>query len=211
MTLPDNRLRFDTSLINFTTDVGLTGQDHDNFPGPDMQPRYDWLRMWYISLLANQSSHSEPTQYREGTLWFDLDTLSLKIRSNNEWRNISSSIALTDGSTTEEIKSLEEWHAEVSAQLISSAPEAMFCGRSELDNQIIIPIPSKIQPSVDMINSQPILYINGLLVDPRNVRYQTEVSIELLHGVKINKNDKFVIMIKNIAQHLVYTPDVVLG
>ena len=77
--LPDNRLQFPPTRIDFDTQVGITGQAHDLFPGPNQQPRFDWLLCWFIALLANQSSFDEPTQYREGTLWFDLNLNALKI------------------------------------------------------------------------------------------------------------------------------------
>lgn len=90
--LPDNRLRFSSAKIDFATEVGLTGQPHDTYPGPGEQPRYDWLRMWYISLLANQSSYEEPTNYREGTIWFDLNGPTIKIYSESQWKEITEAI-----------------------------------------------------------------------------------------------------------------------
>ena len=94
-TLPDNRLRFQPATIDFTNQVGLTGQNHDNYPAPNTQARYDWMRMCIIALLSSQSSHLEPEEFRDGSLWFDLNTSTLKIRSNNDWRPISEVIEVS--------------------------------------------------------------------------------------------------------------------
>jgi hypothetical protein len=88
MSLPDNRIRFPSALIDFTTDVGVTGQEHDNYPAPG-QARYDWLRMYLLGLLSCQSSHTEPTQFREGTWWFDLNGPEMKVRVGGNWRPAS--------------------------------------------------------------------------------------------------------------------------
>jgi hypothetical protein len=69
----DNRIRFSTSAIDFTNDVGLTQQQHDTYPSPNTQARYDWMRMYLIGLLSNQSSCDQPSQYRPGTMWYQMD------------------------------------------------------------------------------------------------------------------------------------------
>lgn len=79
--LPDNRLRFPAPTIDFDTEVGTTGQDHDNYPSPNTQARYDWMRMCLLALLSHQASYQAPTQYRDGTVWYDLNTLEFKVWS----------------------------------------------------------------------------------------------------------------------------------
>lgn len=69
----DNRIRFSTSAIDFLNDVGLTQQTHDTYPSPNTQARYDWMRMYLIGLLSNQSSCNQPSQYRPGTMWYQMD------------------------------------------------------------------------------------------------------------------------------------------
>ena len=93
MTTPDQRIRLPGAKINFSTDVGTTGQDHDTFPAPG-QARYDHMRMYLLGLLSNQASYSEPTQYREGSFWFDLNTLTFKIYVNDSWSSLSETILL---------------------------------------------------------------------------------------------------------------------
>ena len=70
--LPDNRLRLPAPEIDFVNDVGITGQEHDTYPTADTQARYDWMRMYLQALLAHQSSHLQPINFRTGTTWFDL-------------------------------------------------------------------------------------------------------------------------------------------
>lgn len=201
MTLPDNRLRFSSTKIDFTNDVGTTGQPHDSYPGPNLEPRYDWLRMWFISLLANQSSYDEPSNYRDGTIWFDLNGPTIKIYTENKWKEITEAINVSENQT------LAEWISNVSDLLQSATPEMTFSGKSTLDGTSIIPIPESILQYVDISESKPFIYINGILVDPRNCSYNTSSTIQV-NNETIDKNDRFTVVIKNIRQDLFYTPDV---
>lgn len=97
MALPNNTIRFPAPEIDFDTQVGTTGQDHDNYPSKLTQARYDWMRLVIIGLLSCQSSDQEPTQYRDGTWWFDLGTNTMKIRTGNEWQPAAAVLAVADG------------------------------------------------------------------------------------------------------------------
>jgi hypothetical protein len=113
--LPDNRIRIPAPPIDFSEDVGDTGQDHDRFPDPG-QARYDWMRMFLIGLLANQASYREPVNYRKGTFWMDLDSGILKIRTGEgvagtEWSDIAELIEVSPGLT------LQGWFDAVSSSL----------------------------------------------------------------------------------------------
>ena len=101
MAAPDARIVLPPAPIDFTTDVGVTGQDHDNYPSPDTQARFDLMRMYLIGLLANQASigADEPTQFRNGTLWMDLTENALKIRRDDEWVPAGDGILVADGVT----------------------------------------------------------------------------------------------------------------
>jgi hypothetical protein len=99
MTLPDNRMRFPAGPIDFQNEVGTTGQDHDAYPEAGTQPRFDWMRMAIIGLLSQQSSYDPPTQYREGTPWFDLNELALKIRRNDAWVPYAQAVLISEGYT----------------------------------------------------------------------------------------------------------------
>ena len=206
--LPDNRLRFDPTLIDFATSVGETGQAHDDFPGPNQQPRYDWLRMWYIALLANQSSYDEPTQYREGTLWFDLITLTLKARRNDQWVPLSDVVAVDQQAGV--VTTLSQWFARVELQLTGAAPESNFSGICNSDHIVTIPVPDSLQGIIDSSRMRPFVYINGLLIDPRDSEFFTVATVQLLNGVQLNSGDRFTVLIKNITSQTFHVPDVVI-
>lgn len=100
MALPDNRIRFPSNKIDFDAEVGVTGQDHDNYPLPNSQARFDWMRMIIIGLLSHQASETEPSEYRDGTVWFDLNSNELKIwmggTTDGAWQPISKAIIVGD-------------------------------------------------------------------------------------------------------------------
>lgn len=208
--MQDNRLRFPTTEIDFANDVGLTGQDHDDFPAANAQPRWDWLLMWFISLLANQSSTNEPTNYREGTLWLDMSTNVLRIRFNNAWRSLADVISVEEtGENTEQITTLQEWYDATKEVLNSAAAESTFSGISTVDGATNIPIPDGLPVNVD--NQKPFVWINGVMVDPRNVRFIGDTTVSLVNGIEINEDDRFTVVLKNITDELFHVPSVVLS
>jgi hypothetical protein len=212
--LPDNRLRFPAPLLNFATEVGLTGQDHENFPAADTQPRYDWLLIWYISLLANQSSYEEPTQYRDGTLWFNLNSLVMKIwRSSLEnisgsWMSLASSIELETVSGTPVL--LDSWYKTVNNKLTGSAPVVTFGGYVTSVTATEIPIPVTLQGEIDLINTRPFVYINSMLVDPRSCEYYTATTIKLLNDVTLTTGDRFTVVVQGVTPANFSIADVVV-
>ena len=214
LVLPNNTLRFPAPLIDFATEVGLSGQDHERFPYPDAQPRWDWLLMWFMSLLANQSSYEEPTQYRDGTIWFDMNTMTLKIwRSSLE--NISGSwISLASSIELETIAgipvTLSAWYTSTNGKLSGAAPVTTFGGYVVSASATEIPVPVTLQGEIDLIKTRPFVFINGLLVDPRNCEYFTATTIKLLNLVQLVQDDKFTVVIQNIMPANFSIPDVVI-
>lgn len=97
MPLPDQRIRLSAPTIDFDTQVGVTGQEHDNYPAPRTQARFDHMRLYLIGLLCQQASYDPPVEYREGTPWFDLNTMSLKIRKAEAWRPYADALEVEDG------------------------------------------------------------------------------------------------------------------
>ena len=196
---PDNRIRFPAARIDFATDVGITGQDHDNYPMPQGQARYDHMRMTLIGLLAQQASFSEPTQYREGSAWFDLNTLTMKIRKGNSWVSYAEAIALTAPGTSGSPLTLAEWYATVSDTLTSLAPEVVFTGQCSANGTGSITIPQSLQASV-VTESRVFLYINGHLVSPLDCSLigtpPTGIS---LSGAVLSAGDTFVVSIRRIS------------
>lgn len=139
MSLPDCRIKFPPPLVDFVNDVGVTGQPHDSYPAPGQQARYDWMRLYLIGLLSNQACAEEPSNYREGTLWFDVssETLGpvLKIRRNDNWVSLSDAIDLQGVSLT-------DWFVYANSILASAAPELYFYGSVTSSNTSQIQIPT---------------------------------------------------------------------
>jgi hypothetical protein len=197
-TLPDNRIRLPAVKIDFSADVGVTGQLHDLYPSPSGQARYDHMRMFLIGLLAQQASYSEPTQYRDGTPWFDLNTLCLKIRRNGAWAPISDSVGLSEDSDGN-VVTLSDWYTAAQEILVNQAPEVVFSGVCRTDSVAEITIPSSLQASLHS-DSRVFLFINGGLVDPRNCSLiGTPATTIRLSGVVLSDGDTFVVSIRRIG------------
>jgi hypothetical protein len=205
---PDNRVRLPASKIDFTNDVGVAGQDHDTYPPPQGQARFDHMRMFLIGLLAQQSSYQEPTQYRDGTPWFDLNTMQLKVRMNNDWRSYAEIIVLeedAEGTTT-----LADWFDSVALSLGGLAPEIVFNGSAAADDQDNIGIPESLRVHL-YSDSRPFVYKNGQLLDPRNSRLNpgsNPTFVELTGGEKLDAGDTYTVMIRRIPTETWYTASV---
>lgn len=134
--LPDNRLNLQGPLIDFDTEVGTTGQAHDTFPKPG-PARYDQMRSYLIALLSNQSSFSEPVEFRVGSLWFDLNVASFKYRAEtpgpiistegSNFLNLSNGIELATG------LSLQTWYDQVK-EIITTVDPGISSIFSKLTN-----------------------------------------------------------------------------
>lgn len=214
MALPDNRIRLSSTLIDFDTEVGNGSQDIDSYPAPGAQARFDHMRSVILGLLGNQSSFDEPSQYRDGSLWFDLNTLELKIRMGalSDWRPIAEAIAVD--STDEEagdstILTLAEWYENVANTLNSSAPEITFGGFSSNDGIISIPIPESLRAGL-YSDSRPFVYRNGLLIDPRLTALEPSgnpTAVQLT-ATTLADGDTFTVLIKRMPAANFYIPDV---
>lgn len=209
MSIPDHRIRFPSTRIDFDTDVGVTGQDHDSYPAPGSQARYDHQRLFLIGLLANQSSSAAPSEYREGTLWFDLNTSTLRIRSGDAWVPAAEALALTEPDTNGDVVTLASWYESLQPTLTGLAPEVVFAGHCTASTTTI-PIPSGLQSSLDS-SSRVFLYINGQLVSPLKVSLigSPNPTTVKLSGVSLSASDEFVVNIRKITSPTYYTSTVV--
>jgi len=186
--LPNNTMRFPAGPIDFAAEVGITGQDHDNYPEAGTQPRYDWMRMALIALLAQQSSYEEPTQYREGTPWFDLNELALKIRKNGQWVPFAQAVLISEGYT------LADFYAEYAA---TNSINVRFNGTATaLSNTIDIPtdVAESISGSSDAVAD---VFINGVMVNPDNVTLGPN-QVNLSGGIQVTNGDEYVVIIRNV-------------
>ncbi len=196
--LPDNRIVFTPTRLDFATDVGLTGQEHDSYPAPGSQARYDWFRSVMIGLLAQQSSYEAPTQYRDGTPWFDLNTLTLKIRKDGAWVSYAEVIGLTEPDTDGNFTTLADWFTSANETLTNLAPE-VFSGQCTTDDVSDIPIPTALQ-SYLASDSRVFLHINGLFVDPRNCSLLGSPPTTIrISGATLGAGDSFSVSVRRIS------------
>ena len=208
--LPDNRVRFPAAKVDFDTLVGVTGQEHDSYPAPGQQPRFDWMRLFLIGLLAQQSSYKEPTQFREGTPWFDLNDAVLKIYRNNAWAGIAEAIKLGDDSEGRPVM-LQDVYATIKT-LLGYRPTATFSGRSNNDGITVITIPESIRAAAGS-GSRAIVWIDGVQIDPRHSEFvggTAPVSIRLTGGEALNRNQRFSVLLIAIDSTYFVADDVVV-
>lgn len=215
MPAPDYRIRFPSTLVDFTEDVGTTGQEHDSYPAPGQQARYDHIRLYLLGLLSNQSSNAAPVNYREGTIWNDISDSAigpnLKIRRNNQWESLSKSILVNPE------LSLDQWYQEATMALTSLAPELFFSGVVVSNAASDIPIPARfirhiyedtrafvtINGSADKLstiegqNLNTLLRYRPMIIDPRNVTIVAGTLIRLLN-LDLEKGDTFMVSMRRI-------------
>lgn len=217
MTLPDNRIRLPSPKIDFDAEVGTTGQRHDTYPAPQEQARFDHLRMYLIGLLSQQSSYEPPDatasselgQYRDGTPWFDLNELTLKIRYNNEWRPLSEVISVRQDETGGSVMSLSQLADTVLQTLPNITPDIVYNGVCTNNNVSVIPIPAELRTYIGP-SSRALVYVNGLLLDPRNTALQPlsdPAQINLV-GTALSSGDTFTVNIRYVPAETFYTPTV---
>lgn len=204
--LPDNRIRFNTPVIDFDTDVGVTGQSHDTYPSNGSQLRYDWMRMFLIGLLSSQSSYTEPTQYRHGTIWFDLTTSTFKAYNGTSWVDLSELIGVGTDNAGDPI-TLSDMYTTFSS-MVGNTPTVSFGGYSTTTGATIIPVPSALQPAISS-NSRPFVWVDGLLVDPRLCAF-SGTTIVLSGGAVVDSDQSFTVMIISINQDYFSISDVVI-
>ena len=193
----DNRIRFDAPLIDFAGTVGLSGQTHDNYPAPNTQARYDHLRMYLIGLLSCQSSDSQPTEYREGTWWFDTTINMMKIYSNGAWKDASHVIRL--GTTTGgDAVTLQDWYDTVGSAVQSLQSEICFQSSIVSFGVTLIPIPGQLQPLV-ISGSRAFVTVNGVAINPLITTLEPgTIPTAVKVPVTLNIGDKISIIIKFI-------------
>lgn len=219
MPTQDARIRFPAARVDFVNDVGETSQPHDQYPAPGQQARYDWLRLYLIGLLSNQASALEPTNYREGSLWFDtsidlsdiIPPATFRVRKNNNWVSLSEAINL--GTST-----LQAWYEETVSSLSSIAPELFYAGVAKNAGSSDIPIPPTIGTYVTS-DTRAFVVINGegsnrlgastIIVDPRRVSvFNTHITLQ---DFQLEADDKFTVTLRRIPSATFYQPNVIVN
>lgn len=196
----DNRIALPPTLIDFVA-VGVTGQDHDEFPAPAQQPRYDWMRLYLIGLLSNQSAAERPTQFRTGTIFYNKTTNAFEYHDGDNWQDIASGVLL-DGSNTDNIVTLASWYTEAVEQLASIRPRVTWSGDVLENGVTTIAIPNSAKDVIEGIcdDVRPLVYRNGALINPNNTRFAAgcPTSVELLDGETLDRGDSYTVIVEKI-------------
>lgn len=196
MVLPDYRLRFPPTSIDFENDVfggSSNGQDIESYPQPG-QARFDWMRIVVIGLLANQSSYLEPLNYRIGTIWMNLNDGFYKYFNGEGFAEISDAIRI--GSSN-----LSDWSNYIESNIGKVTETGSFSGTASTTYTTEINVPSSLSAVAAYDNNIPIMYKNGSLIDFRLTPFSTDRSKILLKNndigdARLRSGDKFIIMIE---------------
>lgn len=195
----DNRIQLPPTPVDFSV-FGTTGQAHDTFPAPGQQPRYDWMRAVLIGLLANQASSDEPTQFRTGTLWYNKSTDAIMVYNGTEWANLAAAILLKLTDESEEGETLTEFYRSTMDRLSSVYPRYTYSGVISTAAPTYLPVPESISTPLAAYVSvlRPIIWVNGLLIDPRLYDLTTNCPciINLSPTFILSVNDKFTVVIE---------------
>lgn len=209
MAAPDYRIRFTPTLIDFNVDVGTESQDIDNFPAANQQARYDWMRIVCLGLLSQQASSSEPTQYRNGTPWFDLTDETLNIRRNGAWSTISNAIKLSNTDDPSDPYTLQDWYDEINGEVQAVKSELFFHGTIVSSGVSLIPIPASLQSKIQL-ESRPFVYVDGVLLNPTLTSLQPGGTAVIIPLGSVSSGQTFAITIKSIPDNkFVVSPVVV--
>lgn len=185
----DNRIKFPVSEIDFATDVGLTGQDHDNYAEPGTAPRYDWMRSIILGLLANQSSSDDPIEHRPGTLHYSLDDFAYECSDGSEFAEVSKRIKII-------AQSLYDWSDITTEKIGYFISSGSFSGVVRNSSRSI-GIPKNLQ-SISRLPNKPYVFRNGKLIDPSLTNFNNDgcpVSV-LLEETDLNDGDTFTVFIR---------------
>jgi len=210
MSAPDYRILFPSTKVDFNNDVGTTGQDHDDYPSPDTQARYDWMRLYLIGLLSCQASEDQPTNYRTGTPWFSLAQMAYKYFDGSNFEHISKGILVPDDVTDEDsLGNLHDWAQAVTSKVDSITRRAVFSGEARSDSSVIN-MPASVQAVAAENDNRPFVYKNGKLQDPRLTDFNSgcPTCIELLGDAVLEEGDTFTVVIEKVD--VLYESDVIV-
>ncbi|MBD3407276.1 MAG: hypothetical protein GF411_14245 [Candidatus Lokiarchaeota archaeon] len=199
MTLPDNRIKFPSTEVDFNNDVGTTGQDHDNYPEEDTQARYDWIRLYLIGLLANQASYEEPVNYRQGSIWMNLTDGYFRFYNGSDFSPMAHALGVPGDVASATEESLYSWIVAANERLSSIRKNATFSGVANVDASSIS-IPDEAKDAAADDGTHPFLYKNGRLVDPRLTSYNVgcPVVVELTGNAVLSSGDTFTVIIQRM-------------
>jgi len=196
----DNRIRLDETPIDFTRTDDVD-QLHSEYPSPNVQSRYDFMRSYLIGLLSNQSSPGdcEPYEKRIGTTWFNKDIAMLLMYNGEQFDSISKylSVEIVNGDNTSGNSSLQSVIDDIRSIIAFAGPRAVWSGIFTSDENNFIPIPDEFQEYSTLPDMKAFVYIDGLLIDPRRtiIDSQTPKQINLV-GVDSKPNQTFTVKLE---------------
>jgi hypothetical protein len=170
----DNRIRLDQTPVDDSV-RDKTGDLHDDYPSPNNAARYDFMQSYLIGLLSNQSSEDEPLEKHPGMTWFNKQTLMLMLYWDEAFNNLSNYIGVdTEDIDSEETvtRSLQDVLTEILGALQFVGPRVIWSGVFTTDEANEIPIPDDYQGYAAMPGMKPLVYLDGLLLDPRTTIIQ---------------------------------------
>lgn len=186
----DNRFKFpESSEIDFVHDVGLTGQDHDNYAEPGTLPRFDWIKIIILGLLANQASGEKPTQYRPGTLYYNLNTFLYECAKDGDFESLAKCIKIAN-------LDLHDWSQDIETKRQRFYPSGTFSGVAHHKSNVIN-IPRSLQ-DISKSPNQPYLFKNGKITNPSFAQFNSgcPVAIELSGSAVLQADDTFTVFIR---------------
>lgn len=198
----DNRIRLDPPVVVDFTKPGLTGQKHDLYPAPNTQARYDLMRIYLMGLLANQSSNEnvdgEPFEKRTGTLWYKKVAGLLELFDGTDFSDLSKHIGIT---INEEKRTIESVISDILLSLQYSAPRVIWCGRFIIGSNNNIPIPEAYHGYAVVAKMRPIVYVDGLLIDPRDTVIQagSPAYIKMNDNFNPRPNQKYTVILEHVT------------
>lgn len=196
----DNRIDLSQMPVDFDKS-GTTGGLHDNYPAPNTSARYDLMRAVLIGLLSNQSSNEEtdgqPNEKRIGTLWYKKQSKLLNIFDGEEFVNLANHIGVLFNN---EVKNLQEVIFNINASYKYVAPRLIWSGIFTIDSPSSIPIPQEYQGYSNIKDIGVLIYVDGLLIDPRSsVIISGNPSFIHLSNINIKSGSKFTVIMEHIS------------
>jgi hypothetical protein len=192
ITETDNRIRLTTKLVDFDDVVGVTGQEHDSFPSPGQNPRYDTMRSFLIGLLSNQSSKEAPVQKRTGALQYDRNTRTMLIWDGSNWANLSEYIKTFGNILTDLFEFIN--------QKLESANATMTFSGIAITSSISIPVPEAVRTALADVSGEIgiFVYVNGKIIDPSKVRFSNGCPVVILldSDVALPVGSRFTVVFK---------------
>ena len=201
MTTGDNRIRLDQTPVDDTV-RDKTGQEHDSYPAPNTQARFDFMQGYLIGLLSHQSSEEEPFEKHPGMTWFSKKMLKYMAWWEDEFQHLSKFIGVEVENDDEvNVVSIQELASEIMSNMQYVGPRVIWSGVFTNDENNEIPIPEEYQATASIETMHPLVYLNGKLLDPRNTNIRTGdyTTVYINGGVDPMPGDEYTVILEKVT------------